>query len=77
MHNSGMGSRMTDDEIKDWCLRRGIGPQQLLARERVMGVACPRCLADRDENCTGRRGPRTSNHIERVFDALRAFHSFA
>jgi hypothetical protein len=77
MHNSAISSRMTDDETRDQCDQRGIGPQQLLPREPVMGVPCPHCLANRDENCTGGRGSRTRNHIERVFSALRAFHSFA
>lgn len=35
-------------------------------REVVRGHACPRCGAAPGELCRGRRGPRKSNHIERV-----------
>lgn len=69
---------MTDTEIENWCHARRVNPQRLLSRERVMGVPCPKCGADRDESCAKarNRGPRTSNHMLRVFDALRAFYVF-
>lgn len=69
---------VTDDEILAWCRARDTFPQRLLSRERVMGVVCPECGSDRDENCLkrGDRGYRTSNHMGRVFDALRAFYDF-
>lgn len=68
---------MNDEEIETWARERGTMPQRLLSRERVMGVPCRLCGADRDENCMkARGGPRSSNHMPRVFDALRAFYHF-
>lgn len=69
---------MTDDQIKAWCSDHQCSPQRLLSRERVMGVSCAQCGADRDESCRRRDGltSRTSNHLPRVFDALRAFYRF-
>ncbi len=29
-------------------------------------VSCPRCGAGRGKRCTGRRGDRASNHVERL-----------
>lgn len=73
-----MADLLTDDQIEQWCQAKGTSPQRLLSRERVMGVPCPRCFADRDEHCLKARGgvPRASNHIGRVFNALRAFYTF-
>lgn len=69
---------MTNDEIEKYCRDRDTFPQRLIPRERVLGVPCPQCGVDRDEHClrAGGRGVRTSNHMGRVFDALRAFYVF-
>lgn len=37
-----------------------------LSREATREAACPKCGALPGKPCTGRRGPRKSNHIERV-----------
>lgn len=35
-------------------------------RDVVRTVECPKCAAAAGESCRGRRGPRKSNHLERV-----------
>lgn len=69
---------MTDEEISQWCRARRTHPQRLLARERVLAVPCPQCDALEDENCLKRNGVdgRKSNHLPRVFEALRALYHF-
>jgi hypothetical protein len=36
------------------------------ARAEVQTVACPKCGAPAGGSCRGQRGPRKSNHIQRV-----------
>lgn len=42
-----------------------------LERGTVREFDCPRCGAVGGDPCRARRGPRTSNHIERVHVAVR------
>ena len=72
MSDTGSG---IDIVVMAWCKAHGTTPQKVLSRERVMGVACMKCGADRDEACVRRDGvtPRASNHMERVHAAIRAF----
>jgi hypothetical protein len=36
------------------------------SRTMVQRVTCPRCKATKGDPCMGTRGPRKSNHIQRV-----------
>lgn len=40
--------------------------QRYQAREAIRTIQCPACLASVGEPCRGKRGPRLSNHAERV-----------
>lgn len=70
-----MSGNEIENEVDAWCKAHGTSPQRLLSRERVLGVACTRCGADRDEACVRRDGvtPRASTHMERVYAAVHAF----
>lgn len=65
---------MNDRQLVLWCRNRRIRAQQVLSRSIVRGVACPVCGARAGERCwSSRREPcyRESNHLERVFEAIR------
>lgn len=71
-----MGAVEADDATFAASLRAtGRHPQSLIPRTTVRQVPCRYCRALAGEQCTsvrrGERRARESNHMERVFDALR------
>jgi hypothetical protein len=50
---------------------RAHAPGARISRAEVLRFPCPLCFAAIGAHCTGRRGPRVSNHDERQAVALR------
>jgi hypothetical protein len=48
-------------------------PHITMPRDQVRNVACPACGAPAGEPCLGRKGPRASNHADRVAAARGIF----
>lgn len=65
---------ITDAQIIAYAKTLGMVPAQLLPRMSVRQTSCPECLARAGKQCRGKSGLRDSNHLGRVFSAIREAH---
>ena len=67
---------MTDQEILKYYTDRKMSPAMAMSRPAVRRIPCKECGALAGQNCiSAREGnpPRESNHMSRIYDAIRTF----
>lgn len=64
---------VSDNDVVEYAVSRGLTPATLFPRKSVQDVYCPECHAIPGHPCKSRRGPRKANHLARCFHRVKLY----